>query len=88
MAVGQMGDSHGRPQDEGFSQTYDDLSASEMAITVDHLDYTKDDAGAALCNAIVRSGESLGTAEAVGDNHEFSIAFTVHQDEFDLTASR
>ena len=80
MAVGQMGEDMD-DEGEGFCQMYDDLSAGEMAI-VDDLDYTKDEAGAALCSAIVRSGESLGTA-GVGDNHEFSIAFTVHQDEFD-----
>ena len=80
MAVGQMGDDMD-DEGEGFCQMYDGLSAGEMAI-VDDLDYTKDEAGAALCSAIVRSGESLGTA-GVGDNHEFSIAFTVHQDEFD-----
>ena len=80
MAVGQMGDDMD-DEGEGFCQMYDDLSAGEMAI-VDDLDYTKGEAGAALCSAIVRSGGSLGTA-GVGDKHEFSIAFTVHQDEFD-----
>ena len=34
------------------------------------------------CTTIVDTGESLGTA-VVGSDHKFTIAFTVHQDEFD-----
>ena len=33
------------------------------------------------CSMVIAMGESLGTA-AVGSDHKFSIAFTVHQDEF------
>ena len=79
QAVGQMGDDMD-DEGEGFCQMYDDLSAGDTR-TVDNLDYTKDDPGAALCSAIVRSGDSLGTA-GVGSDDKFSIAFTVHQDEF------
>ena len=49
---------------------------------VDGLDYTKGDPGEALCSAIVRSGDSLGTVN-VGSDDKFAIAFTVHQDEFE-----
>ena len=34
------------------------------------------------CTTIVDTGESLGTT-VVGSDHKFTIAFTVHQDEFD-----
>ena len=80
QAVGQMGDDMD-DEGEGFCRMYDDLSPGEMA-TVDGLDYTKGVPGEALCSAIVRSGNSLGTA-GVGSDDKFSIAFTVHQDEFD-----
>ena len=80
QAVGQMGDDMD-DEGEGYCQMYDDLSSSEMA-TVDDLDYTKGAPGEALCSAIVRSGESLGT-DGVDSAHQFEVEFTVHQDEFD-----
>ena len=80
QAVGQMGDDMD-DEGEGFCQMYDDLSSSEMA-TVDGLDYTKGAPGEALCSAIVRSGESLGT-DGVDSAHKFEVEFTVHDDEFD-----
>ena len=80
MAVGQMGDDMD-DEGEGFCRMYADLSAGNKT-TVDNLVYTTGYPAAALCSAIVRSGDSLGTVN-VGSDDKFAIIFTVHQDEFD-----
>ena len=80
QAVGQMGDDMD-DEGEGFCRMYDDLSAGEMA-TVERAWTIPRAPPDALCSAIVRSGDSLGTA-GVGSDDQFSIEFTVHQDEFD-----
>ena len=80
QAVGQMGEAMDT-EGNGFCRMYADLSAGNKT-TVDNLVYTTGYPAAALCSAIVRSGDSLGTVN-VGSDDKFAIVFTVHQDEFD-----
>ena len=60
-----------------YCKMYANLSAEAMPVVM-----RAGLASADVCQQIVDDGDSLGTAD-VGSDDKFSIAFTVHQDEFD-----